>query len=112
MRQTSTVIDGRWRLSWASNGVSYDGLLVAQGSTAQLEVNVTSPIERQSVRQDCTIGGAAPIRITCGNVQVLAGTMGYLPDAFTLERSGADLLSGSTTDPVTGTGVPVTARRE
>lgn len=105
-------IDGRWRLSWSSNGAQYEGVLDVGGAQAQLDIAVTSMLGQQTVRQDCAIGGSGPFRVTCSNVRIISGAAGYLPDAFTFERSGDGSFTGSTIDPATGAAVPIVLRRE
>ena len=50
--------------------------------------------------------------MTCSNVRIISGMAGYLPDAFTLERGSDGSLTGSTTDPATGSPLPIVLRRE
>lgn len=104
-------IDGRWQISWNVSGTPYRGTLVATGATARIELDAMTSMGRQSVRQDCGIGGEAPIQISCHNAEVVSGPPGYMPDSFTLERRG-DVLSGTTSDPLGLISAPVTARRD
>ncbi|WP_166040713.1 toll/interleukin-1 receptor domain-containing protein [Sphingosinicella sp. YJ22] len=104
-------IDGRWRISWTINGTPYRGTLVATGATARIELDATTSMGRQSVRQDCAVAGEAPIQVTCHNAEVVSGPPGYMADSFTFERRG-DVLSGNTSDPLGLMSAPVTARRE
>jgi len=105
-------IDGRWRISWNLGGTPYEGVLVATGATARIELDAMTSLGRQSVRQDCAVAGSAPIRISCRNVEIVSGPPGYMPDDFTFERSGDDLLTGSLSDPLGLATAQVTARRE
>ena len=84
---------------------------MADGATARIELEAMTSMGRQSVRQDCAIAGAAPIQVTCHNVEVVSGPPGYMPDTFTFERRG-DVLSGTTSDPLGLMSAPVTARRD
>ena len=108
----SAGIDGRWRISWTLSGTLYEGLLVAEGANARLEVNVNTAVGRQSVRQDCSLAGGEAIEVTCHNAEVISGPEGYAPDRLTLRREGADRLGGMLTDPFSGRTAPITARRE
>ena len=105
-------IDGRWRLSWDLGGTPYRGMLVATGRSARIELDADTSLGRQSVRQDCSVAGAGPIRVTCHNAQVVSGPSGYMPDSFTLERVDARTLRGTLEDPMGLLSAAVTAERE
>lgn len=105
-------IDGRWRISWNLNGTPYEGVLVATGSTARLELNAMTSLGRQSVRQACTLAGIAAIRVSCHDVEIVSGPQGYMADDFTLQRSGEDRLTGSLSDPLGLASAEITAERE
>ena len=104
-------IDGRWTISWTLGGTPYRGTLVADGAAATIELDAMTSMGRQSVRQDCAVAGAAPVRVTCHDAQVVSGPSGYMPDSFTFERRG-DTLEGTITDPLGLLSAPVVARRE
>ena len=105
-------IDGRWRISWNLNGSPYEGVLIANGATARLELDAMTSLGRQSVRQNCTLAGSAPIRVSCHDVEIVSGPQGYMPDDITLEPAGDGRLTGSLSDPLGLLSAEVTARRE
>ncbi|HST36024.1 MAG TPA: toll/interleukin-1 receptor domain-containing protein [Allosphingosinicella sp.] len=110
--EAAANIDGRWRISWNLNGTPYEGVLTATGATARLELDAMTSMGRQSVRQNCSISGNAPIRIACHDVEIVSGPQGYMPDDITLQRAGDDRLTGSLSDPLGLVSAEVTARRE
>ena len=106
------AIDGRWTLSWDLAGTPYRGVLVANGRTARIDLDVDTSMGRQSVRQNCSLAGSTSIRVTCHEVEVVSGPAGYMPDSFTLERVDPRTLRGELSDPLGLLSAPVTAERQ